>query len=64
MIVNMFLKLNYYMRIFDGLGFLVHMVNEVLKYLRYFLLYFFIFVMIGAMFFVIVLDEVEDYGLG
>lgn len=56
-IILTFMKLSFYMRIFDGLGFLVQMIQSVLKDLTNFLFFFAIFVGFCGAFMSIIMDN-------
>ena len=68
-IVLSFIKVNFYLRIFEGLSFLVQMLPSVINDLKWFLLYFLMFIFTFAMFLLTLIEENkndngEDQGLG
>ena len=68
-VIVSFLKLTFYLRIFDGLGFLVQMIVSVLKDLTNFLLFFCLFVVFCGIFMTIIMKNIsgdypETHGLG
>ena len=64
-VVLMAVKIIFYLRIFDGFGFLVSMVKEVIVYLRYFLAFFSILIIAFTMVFNILGIQLEGYdGVG
>jgi hypothetical protein len=59
------IKFNFFLRIFDKLGFLVQMIVTVFYDLRYFLLYFLILVSFFAVMISVILRDVQDHdGIG
>jgi Polycystin cation channel len=61
-VILTFMKLAFYLRIFDGLGFLVQMMQSVLKDLANFLFFFGIFVAFCGVFMSIIMSNMnEDY---
>lgn len=60
-IILSFIKINYYLRIFEGISFLVQMLPSVLNDLRFFLMYFLLFICTFALF-LLTLIEGNDNG--
>lgn len=64
-VVLMFVKFCFFMRIFSGFGFLVSMLKEVIIDLKYFLAFFFIVLFTFGIIFMILNENIETYeGLG
>jgi hypothetical protein len=64
-IILTFIKVNFFLQLFEGLSFLVQMINSVLFDLKFFLLYFAIFIATFAALLLVLIDDISYYeGLG
>jgi len=67
LVILTFLKINFFLRIYDGFSFLVSMLSGVFKDIKYFIIFFFVFILEFGIIFIILFSakKIDEYdGIG